>query len=229
MRPAEIARYIDHTLLKPDATADDIRRLCDEAMKHKFASVCVNPAWVGLCSDLLHGSNVSSVKVCTVVGFPFGTNLSWTKANEALRAFEEGAEEIDMVINIGSLKTGSLGYVQSVYNDILNVRSTVPGVTLKVIIETCLLTVPEKILACRLAKEAGADFVKTSTGFSTSGATVKDVALIRRVVGEKMGVKAAGGIKNFAAAKAMLEAGANRLGCSASVAIVSETAQEEES
>ncbi|MDP3697315.1 MAG: deoxyribose-phosphate aldolase [Candidatus Taylorbacteria bacterium] len=218
MTPAEIARYIDHTLLKPDANEMQIRKLCDEAMTHKFASVCVNPLWVTLCSTLLAGSDV---KTCAVVGFPLGANLSETKVAEARSVFERGASEIDMVFNIGALKSGDAKNIELVSNDIQMVRKAVPEAVLKVIIETCLLTDFEKCLACAIAKNSGADFVKTSTGFSSGGATLEDISLIRRFIGEKMGVKASGGIKDFETAKAMIEAGANRLGCSASVAIVS--------
>jgi|SRR3989344_1977195 len=211
-----IAKYIDHTALKPHVASDQITGLCEEAKQYGFASVCVNPHWVDFCVQNLHNTDV---KVCTVVGFPFGTNLSEVKAAEAGHAIDDGAREIDMVMNIGELKSNYLGLVE---NDIVVVRIATPGVILKVIIETCLLTREEKILACKIAKNAGADFVKTSTGFSTGGATVEDVKLMRKVVGKKMGVKASGGIRDFATAKAMLKAGANRLGCSASVAIVKE-------
>ena len=212
----DIAKYIDHTLLKPDATREQIALICDEAKQYSFASVCVNPVWVDFCSGLLKNTEV---KVCAVVGFPFGASMGMAKAKEAMLAVEMGAQEIDMVVNIGGLKSNLADLVAE---DILVVRSATPGVILKVIIETCLLTREEKILACKIAKRAGADFVKTSTGFSSGGATVEDVTLMRKVVGKKIGVKAAGGIRDFATAKAMLDAGANRLGCSASVAIVKE-------
>ena len=228
MTPVEMAQYIDHTLLKPDATADEIRRLCDEAMKYKFASVCVNPSWVEYCYHLINGSIVTvcgrTVNICTVIGFPFGANRTETKIREAQLAFDQGAKELDMVINIGNIKSE---YWQETDRDILQVRLAIPYAILKVIIETCLLTDFEKEYACMIVRNAGADFVKTSTGFSKGGATVEDVALMRKTVGEKIGVKAAGGIKDFSTAKAMLEAGANRLGCSASVAIVSENPEEE--
>ena len=211
-----IAKYIDHTALKPDVTVDQIIKLCEEAKQYGFASVCVNPIWVGFCQSLISNS---SIKICAVVGFPLGANVLAIKALEARRAFEGGASEIDMVMNIGLLKSG---YLAIVARDISIVRRAVPQSILKIIIEACLLTRNEKILACEIAKNAGADFVKTSTGFSTGGATVEDVALMRKTVGKKMGVKAAGGIKDFATAKAMLDAGANRLGCSASIAIVKE-------
>jgi len=210
-----IAPYIDHTLLKPDATISDIKRLCEEALEYKFATVCVNPSWVHNCRNFLSGT---STKICTVVGFPLGANNSETKSYEATRAIEYGASEIDMVINIGALKSGLPARVE---DDIYLVRQATKGLILKVIIETCLLTDLEKELACKFAKNCGADFVKTSTGFSTGGATIEDVALMRKIVGEKMGVKASGGIKNYQTARAMIEAGATRLGCSAGVAIIS--------
>lgn len=211
-----IAKYIDHTLLKPDATREQILQLCLDAKQYYFASVCVNSTWVKLCSNILWSAGI---RVCTVVGFPLGACLSEVKADEAKRAVEYGATEVDMVVNIGILKSGYLAIVE---NDIRIVRSAVPDAVLKVIIEACLLTRDEKILACKIAKDSGADFVKTSTGFSSGGATVEDVALMRKTVGKKMGVKASGGIKDFATATAMIKAGANRLGCSASVAIVNE-------
>ena len=215
-----IAKYIDHALLKPDATRDQILKLCDEAYQWGFKSVCVNPIWVPDCvlrlKELWHKSDV---KVCSVVGFPLGANCRNIKADEARQAFLHGADEIDMVINIGSLKSGDFHDVKL---DIQAVRLAVSKATLKVIIESCMLTHDEKISACEIAKNAGVDFVKTSTGFSTGGATVEDIKLMREIVGKKIGVKASGGIRDFATAKAMLDAGANRLGCSASVAIVEE-------
>lgn len=212
-----IARYIDHTALKPETNEVQIQKLCLEAREYGFAAVCVNSMWVGTAKKLLEGS---SVGICTVVGFPFGATMLGIKAVEARRAVEErGASEIDMVLNIGALKSGRFSIVKE---DIESVRLAARDVTLKVIIETCLLTKEEKIKACEIAKQAGADFVKTSTGFSTGGATVEDVRLIREVVGPHMGVKASGGIKDYPTAKAMIDAGANRLGCSASVAIVLE-------
>ena len=215
MTPTDIAKYIDHTLLKPEATEKQIYQLCQEAREYKFASVCINPMWVAMCANLLSDTEV---KICTVVGFPLGANMPEIKAEEALAACRSGANEIDMVINIGTLKMGHTNYA---LNDIINVRRKVHWVTLKVIIEACLLAPKEKIIACQIAKEAGADFVKTSTGFSTGGATIDDVKLMRQVVRDQIGVKASGGIRDFATAKAMLGAGANRLGCSNSVAIVS--------
>lgn len=210
----ELAKHFDHTLLKPDATESQISQLCAEAKQYGFASVCVNPTWVSLCARLLRDTGV---KVCTVIGFPLGANLPEIKAAETRRAYACGAEEIDMVINIGALKSGDLELVES---DIRAVRNAVSGVTLKVIIEACLLTDEEKRQACLAAKRAGADFVKTSTGFSKGGATLEDVRLMRETVGPDMGVKAAGGIRNLSDALAMIEAGATRLGCSAGVAIM---------
>ena len=210
--------FIDHTLLKPDATVEQITKLCQEAREYKFASVCVNSCWVRLCSELLRGSGVA---VCTVVGFPLGAMIPEAKAFEAEAAIENGATEIDMVINVGALKSKDY---RMVAKDIQGVCDAVHqhGALLKVIIETCLLTREEKVIACLLAKNAGADYVKTSTGFSTGGATVEDVALMRSIVGEEMGVKASGGIRDKATAEAMLDAGADRLGASAGVQICKE-------
>lgn len=210
-----IAEMIDHTLLKANATQEEIGKLCEEAKKYKFASVCVNPAYVSLAKNLVKGS---SVKVCTVVGFPLGSSTPTVKAIEARDAIAAGADEIDMVINIGALKSGNDALV---LDDIKAVREATRGKILKVIIETAYLTKEEKIRACVLAKQAGADFVKTSTGFGPGGATVEDVLLIREVVGPEMGVKASGGIRDCKTAKSMIKAGATRLGTSASVAIVS--------
>jgi len=209
-----IAKYIDHTALNPDTTDAQIRKLCEDAKQYGFVSVCVNPTWISLCSELLVGT---VVKVCTVVGFPLGANLTESKAAEAKRAIDQGADEIDMVMNIGSLKSGRFGFVE---RDMLDVRQATKGIVLKVIIEACLLTDDEKVIACQIAQRADADFIKTSTGFSSGGATVEDVRLMRKTVGNEIGVKASGGIKDYAIAKAMIDAGANRLGCSASVAIV---------
>ncbi len=211
-----IASYIDHTLLKADATMDDITRIAGEAASHGFASVCVNPCWVPLCRKLLDGTGV---KVCTVVGFPLGAASSRAKAAEAAAAVEDGADEIDMVVNIGYLRSGM---DDEVLGDIKAVREACLGKVLKVIIEACLLTDEEKIRACRLAEEAGADFVKTSTGFSSGGAAVADVALMRKAVGGRLKVKAAGGIRTLADARAMIGAGASRIGASAGIAIVRE-------
>ena len=211
-----IASYIDHTLLKADATMGDITRIAGEAASYGFASVCVNPCWVPLCRKLLDGAGV---KVCTVVGFPLGAASSRAKAAETAAAVEDGADEIDMVINIGYLRSGM---DDEVLGDIKAVREACLGKVLKVIIEACLLTDEEKIRACRLAEEAGADFVKTSTGFSSGGATVADVALMRKAVGGRLKVKAAGGIRTLADARAMIGAGASRIGASAGIAIVRE-------
>lgn len=211
---AAFASFFDHTLLKPDASPRQIEALCQEALTLGAASVCVNPCYVPLAAQLLSGS---AVRVCTVVGFPLGATTSAQKAYEAASTQAAGAQEVDMVLNVGYLKAGDLAAVQA---DIAQVRSAVQDATLKVILETCLLTQEEIVTACRLAQAAGADFVKTSTGFSTAGATAEDVALMRRTVGPDMGVKAAGGIRTLADALRMLEAGANRLGCSASVTIV---------
>ena len=213
--PPDLAGYIDHTILKPEATRDQMETLCREAAEYHFASVCVNPMWVAFCHGLLQGSGVD---VCTVVGFPLGANETEIKALETRRAVQQGAREIDMVIPVGALKSGDLRFV---YEDIAAVRRESLGVAcLKVIIEAALLTDEEKITACTLSKDAGADYVKTSTGFAKSGATISDVRLMRRVVGREVGVKAAGGIGDRATADAMIEAGANRIGASAGVKIV---------
>lgn len=219
--PADLPPYIDHTLLKADATEAQIDQLCDEALRHRFFSVCVNGVWVARCARRLAGSGV---KVACVVGFPLGAMAGRQKNFEARQAIDDGAREIDMVMNIGAMRSRSL---KAVEEDILWVRRACSGgVLLKVILENALLTDEEKVLACEIAKRAGADFVKTSTGFSTHGATAADVALMRRTVGPKLGVKAAGGIRSFADAVAMIEAGATRLGTSAGVKIVSgESAQ----
>ena len=211
---SEMARLIDHTLLKPNATDDQIEKLCKEAIEFGFASVCVNSAYVPLASRLLRGSGV---KVCTVVGFPLGAMSTEAKAFETRDAVAKGADEIDMVINVGKLKSGDYRYV---VQDIEAVVRAAQGRCVKVILETASLTDDEKIAGCILAKAGGADYVKTSTGFGSGGATVEDVALMRRVVGPTMGVKAAGGIRTAEAAKKMISAGATRIGASASVAIV---------
>ena len=202
------SKYIDHTQLKPDATKDKIVTLCQEAREYDFASVCINPCWIPLAKELLEGSDV---KVCTVIGFPLGAMSTAAKCLETATAVQDGAEEVDMVINIGKLKDGEDDYVR---NEIKAIKEACSGKLLKVIIETCLLTDEEKVRACKLAKEAGADFVKTSTGFSTGGATVEDVALMRRTVGEDMGVKAAGGVRDKETFEAMIKAGATRIGTS---------------
>lgn len=215
----ELNRYIDHTLLKADATSEMIVKLCEEAKEYRFASVCVNSAYVPLAAKLLNGTDT---KVCCVVGFPLGAALSEAKAAETRLSVAAGTEEVDMVINIGLAKAGEW---QSVQQDIKAVVDAAhPAAIVKVIIECCLLTDEEKERACIAAKEAGADFVKTSTGFSVSGATEADVALMRRTVGADMGVKAAGGIRTYADAVKMISAGANRLGASAGIAIMKEAA-----
>jgi deoxyribose-phosphate aldolase len=215
---AMIAGWIDHTLLKPEATAMQVKALCQEAAEYRFASVCINPAFVPLAAGLL---TTSRVAVCTVVGFPLGAALPEYKVFETLACINAGASEIDMVINIGALKGGAYGLV---LNEIQAVVQTAhnQGALVKVILENALLTRREKILGCLLCKAAGANFVKTSTGFGPGGATVEDVALMRRVVGAEMGVKAAGGVRKLADAQAMILAGANRLGASAGVTIVQE-------
>ena len=210
----KLNKLIDHTLLKPEATKAQIEKLCGEAAEYDFKSVCVNPYYVKYAKELLKESDVL---VCTVIGFPLGQNTTEVKVSETKDAIQNGADEIDMVINIGALKSKDGDYV---LNEIKEIRNACKGKTLKVIIETCLLTDEEKITACKLSKEAGADFVKTSTGFSTHGATVEDVKLMRETVGEDMGVKASGGIRDTETAFKMVEAGATRLGVSAGVEIV---------
>ncbi|OJX45886.1 MAG: deoxyribose-phosphate aldolase [Chloroflexi bacterium 44-23] len=211
-----LANKIDHTLLKPEATPDQIAQLCSEARKYGFASVCVNPAWIKLCSDLLRGS---SVKVCSVVGFPLGATPTNVKVYETEQVLRDGAQEIDMVINIGALKAGMNELVAKDIRSVVEV-SHKGGAIVKVIIEVVLLNDEEKVIASLLAKEAGADFVKTSTGFASGGATVYDVELMRRAVGPQMGVKAAGGVRTREDAENMVKAGATRLGASAGVKIV---------
>jgi deoxyribose-phosphate aldolase len=213
-----MAKMIDHTLLKPDATQDQIAQLCYEARKHGFAAVCVNPSYVKLCAQLLKGS---PVHVCTVVGFPLGATPPEVKAYEAQQAIDDGATEVDMVINVGALKSKDYALVE---RDIATLARSCHsgGAILKVIIETALLTDEEKVVACQLSKTAGADYVKTSTGFGPGGATVEDVELMRRTVGPEMGIKAAGGIRSYEDAKAMVSAGATRIGASAGVRIVQE-------
>jgi deoxyribose-phosphate aldolase len=212
--PWDLAPLIDHTLLKADATVAQVEALCAEARQYGFASVCVNPVWVPLAASLLKGS---PVRTCTVVGFPLGAAATRAKAFEAETALREGAQEVDMVLALGPVKSGQWDRVAE---DLREVRIATPApATLKVILETCLLTDEEKVRACELALEAGLDFVKTSTGFSTGGATEADVALMRRAVGTAMGVKASGGIRTYEAALAMVLAGATRLGLSASVAV----------
>jgi deoxyribose-phosphate aldolase len=213
-----LAAVIDHTLLKPEATSAEIEKLCEEALSYGFASVCINPCWVRLARERVAGSQV---KVCTVTGFPLGANDMRTKVQEAALAREQGALEIDMVINIGALRSGDHPLVKEEIREVANVVR-VDGGLLKVIIETCLLNEQEKTAACRLAVRGGADFVKTSTGFSKGGATIEDVQLMRRTVGPDVGVKASGGIRSLAALKQMLAAGATRIGASASVSIIKE-------
>jgi len=216
---AKLASMIDHTLLKPDATWDQVVTLCEEAALYGFASVCVNPCYCGFAYELLEGTDVA---VCTVIGFPLGAATSMVKAVEVRDAIASGASEVDMVMNIGALRGGEL---DCVLRDIESVVDAAGGRALvKVIIETGLLTDEEKVRACLIAKGAGADFVKTSTGFGHGGATVEDVALMRRTVGQSMGVKASGGIRDAATARAMIAAGANRIGASAGVKIVTENA-----
>ena len=209
-----IASMIDHTLLKPEATPAQVEKLCAEAAEYHFASVCVNPVYIPLAARLLDGAGV---KVCCVVGFPLGAIAPEQKAAEAASCAAMGAEELDMVIHVGAAKAGDWALVQ---RDIAGVVKAAAGRTVKVIIETCLLTDEEKVKACEAAKAAGADFVKTSTGFSTGGATTHDIALMRKTVGPEMGVKASGGIRDYATAMAMIEAGANRIGASAGIEIV---------
>ena len=212
---AEIAQYIDHTLLKPEATPAAFDQLCEEARQYGFKAVCVNSGWVAYVAEKLNGTGIA---VCSVVGFPLGAMHSRGKAFEARKAVEFGAQELDMVLNVGALKAGDLN---AVGEDILAVRHEAKHPTiLKVIIETCLLNDAEKIKACEIAQKAGADFVKTSTGFSTGGATLEDVELMRKTVGPEIGVKASGGIKDFETAAAMIAAGATRIGAGAGVAIV---------
>jgi len=212
----QLAKMIDYTQIKPTATKNDIEKLCKEAEKYGFGCVCVNSMYVSLANQLLKGTDV---KVCSTVGFPFGVTLPEVKAFEAKKAVERGAQEIDMVINIGALKSGDHGTVKKDVETVVNVKRSHSDLVVKVIIETGYLTTQEKIMACRLAKEAGADFVKTSTGL-VGGATVEDVKLMRKTVGKDMGVKAAGGIRTFKEALAMIEAGANRIGTSTGVAII---------
>jgi len=213
---ANLAGFIDHTLLKPEATVGDLDDLCAEALEHGFASVCVNGAWVRRCAEVLAGSRTN---VCAVIGFPLGAMAPEVKSYEARRACEDGACEIDMVVNVGALRSGDDDFVRRDIAGVADVCHRL-GAKLKVILETCLLTDEEKVRGSRLCKEAGADFVKTSTGFNKGGATIADVELMRRTVGPRMGVKAAGGVRDQEGARQMIEAGATRLGASASVAIV---------
>ena len=219
----DIAKYIDHTLLKADAQRQEVIKLCSEAKEYGFFSVCINPSYIEISKKELSGSEV---KVCTVIGFPLGSSTTDTKAFETKDAIEKGADEVDMVINISRLKDKDYDYV------LRDIRSVVDAAAkkalVKVIIETCLLTDEEKVKACELAKQAGADFVKTSTGFSVSGATKEDIKLMRSTVGQQMGVKASGGVRTYEDAVLMIESGATRIGASASVAIATKSIQENE-
>ncbi|MCL2865372.1 MAG: deoxyribose-phosphate aldolase [Lachnospiraceae bacterium] len=210
-----MSKYIDHTLLKQNATKEEIMTLCQEAKDNHFMSVCVNPSYVSFSHECLKGSDV---KVCTVIGFPLGATTTKTKVFEAKEAVANGALEIDMVVSVGAIKSGDWAYVKK---DIKEVNAIKGQALLKVIIETCLLTDAEKVQVCTICKEIGVDFVKTSTGFSTGGATVKDVILMRKTVGPDIGVKASGGVRDTKTARAMIDAGANRLGTSSGIAIVS--------
>ncbi|MBM7869379.1 deoxyribose-phosphate aldolase [Clostridium pascui] len=215
MTKNELARMIDHTVLKADTKEEKIEEICKEALEYNFASVCINPCNIEFAAKFLKGSEV---KVCTVIGFPLGSNTTATKAFETKDAIEKGALEVDMVINIGKLKDKDYDYVKK---DIEAVVKEAKGKALtKVIIETCLLTDEEKIMACKLSKEAGADFVKTSTGFSTGGATVSDIKIMREAVGGKLGVKASGGVRTYEDSVAIINAGATRIGASASIDII---------
>ena len=210
-----LAKYIDHTLLKPESTRADILRICEEAKHYDTASVCVNPFWIGFVAEQLKGTDVTP---CCVIGFPLGAALPSVKAFETAEAIKDGAKEVDMVMNVGAARGGEWDLVKE---DMAAVVNAAKGKALvKVIIETCLLTDEEKVKACQIAKEVGADFVKTSTGFSTGGATVADVRLMRETVGPEMGVKASGGVRTKADAEAMIEAGASRIGASSSKKII---------
>lgn len=214
---SELAKYIDHTLLKPEAIKNDIDVIVSEAKQYQFASVCVNPHWVTYCAKKLKGS---SVKVCTVIGFPLGATTTETKVAETKQAIKNGATEIDLVINVGELKANNTVFVKEEIEQI--VQATKGKATTKVIIETALLTDDEKVLACQIAQEANADYVKTSTGFADGGATVADIKLMRETVGDHMGIKASGGIRDKQTAQEMINAGATRIGASAGVSIVTE-------
>ena len=216
MKGSQLARHIDHTMLKADATPAEIERLCEEALRYRFASVCVNPAYVPLAAAKL---GETEVEVCTVIGFPLGATTTTAKVCEAKQALDDGATELDMVLNIGALKAGEREHVEDEISAVASACHEGGGL-LKVIIETALLNDDEKVLACELAQEAAADFVKTSTGFASGGATLDDVRLMRRTVSPQVGIKAAGGIHSYDEAMAMLDAGANRIGASAGVQIV---------
>lgn len=215
----ELAKMIDHTALKPETTKNQILQLCTEARDFRFGAVCIAPMWVPLAVELLVDT---TIRVAAVIGFPHGNTLSVVKAFEALHAIKAGANELDMVINVGALKSGERGVVLHDIRSVVENGRSKPGTLVKVILETALLTDAEKVLACQLVEEAGANFVKTSTGFGPCGATIADVALLRRVVGDRLGIKAAGGIRDLATAQAMIEAGADRLGSSSSVSIMTE-------
>ena len=212
----QLAKMIDHTLLRPEATRDDIARICEEGRHYGFAAVCINPTWVPLASKLLKGSGV---KVDTVIGFPFGATMPEVKAFEAKNMIAAGAGEVDMVMNFGALRSGDIDLVRRDIGSVVDVAEK-SGVVSKVIIEACYLTIEEKTLACRLVRDGGADFVKTSTGFGTGGATVEDVKLLRETVGSNIGVKAAGGIRTLEDALKMINAGASRIGSSSGIKIV---------
>ena len=212
----DIAHLIDHTNLKPDASESDIIKLCEETVDHGFVSACVNPIFVPLAASFLREKKP---KVCTVIGFPLGADSAEMKFAEARFLIHQGAEELDMVLNIGALKEGNIDIIQREIGQVVNAAD---GNCVKVIIETCLLSTDEKVLACTLAQNSGADFVKTSTGFSIGGATIEDVKLMRETVGDEMGVKASGGIKTLADVKVMVDAGANRIGTSSSISIIHE-------
>lgn len=214
MDKAQIARMIDHTILKPEATEAEVIKLCKEAVEYNFASVCINPSMISVAANILEGTDV---KVCTVIGFPLGATTTEVKAFETEDAIKKGATEVDMVINVGKLKDRDLAYVKEDIKAVVKAAGN-KAIT-KVIIETCLLTDAEKVIACNLSKEAGADFVKTSTGFSTGGATAADIKLMRETVGPDMGVKASGGVRSREDAELMIANGATRIGASASIAI----------
>ncbi|TRO42899.1 deoxyribose-phosphate aldolase [Candidatus Bathyarchaeota archaeon] len=219
MNAKKLASYIDHTLLKPQASENDISRVCREAIEYGFFSVCINPSYVSLVSNFLKNS---SVKVCSVLGFPFGANTLDVKILEAKKAIQDGANEIDMVINLGAMKSGKYQQVKDEINAIVEQVKQYNNTAVKVIIETGLLNRDEKILACKIVKESKADFVKTSTGFNTSGATIADVKLLRQVVGPNFAIKASGGIRTYNNAMQLINAGANRLGTSSGVLILKE-------
>ena len=215
LRPADLAGHIDHTLLNPEASRADVKKVCDEAKEHRFASVCVNPSYIKFVAEELAGSGV---KPCCVIGFPFGSHTPEAKAAETAQAVADGAREVDMVVNLGAVKSGEWDLVERDIAAVVAAAGAQAGV--KVILETCLLTDEEKVRLCQISKGAGAAFVKTSTGYSTGGATVHDVALMRQAVGPDMGVKASGGVRTYADAIAMIRAGADRLGASAGVQII---------